>query len=82
MNQFKEGLNSLGNLWTLVLANQEICMPLFVYREEKLTAAIIKNLTKINWTESDRPDLKLLEEDSIYCWELFLQHCESKCNIY
>lgn len=69
--QFKDGMNSCGNLWQIVEKNWKVFLPLFTNKQKELTRDEFRALFTICWSE-EGSNLREKEEDTIFCWELLL----------
>ncbi|XP_073712730.1 G2/M phase-specific E3 ubiquitin-protein ligase-like [Misgurnus anguillicaudatus] len=71
INQFKDGMNSCGNLWKVVERNWKVFLPVFTNQQKPLSREDFRALFTISWSE-EGSNLKDKEEDTIFCWELLL----------
>ncbi|ROI15246.1 G2/M phase-specific E3 ubiquitin-protein ligase [Anabarilius grahami] len=75
--QFKDGMNSCGNLWQIVEKNWKVFLPLFTNEQKGLTRDEFRALFTICWSE-EGSNLREREEDTIFCWELLLNSIQEK----
>ncbi|XP_051983766.1 G2/M phase-specific E3 ubiquitin-protein ligase-like isoform X1 [Xyrauchen texanus] len=75
--QFKDGMNSCGNLWQIVEKNWKVFLPLFTNEQKELTRDDFRALFTICWSE-EGSNLREMEEDTIFCWELLLNSVQEK----
>ncbi|KAJ8046169.1 G2/M phase-specific E3 ubiquitin-protein ligase [Holothuria leucospilota] len=76
IDQFIDGMNSVGDLWATASQNPNSFQQLFVAGKSKpLTHHTVRKLFTIRWAD-ENVLLKEKEEDTIYCWEQFLKKCE------
>ncbi|XP_033113236.1 G2/M phase-specific E3 ubiquitin-protein ligase-like [Anneissia japonica] len=73
IQQFVEGL---GALWTIVKDFPDTLMPLLTSVGKKpMSRDVLKSIMKVRYSE-EGSNLKLMEDDTIFCWEIFLKDCE------
>nr|XP_055028865.1 G2/M phase-specific E3 ubiquitin-protein ligase-like [Misgurnus anguillicaudatus] len=77
INQFKDGMNSCGNLWKVVERNWKAFLPVFTNQQKPLSREDFRALFTISWSE-EGSNLKDKEEDTIFCWELLLNKIQEK----
>jgi len=79
IKQFEEGL---GELFSLMKTHPTVMEQLFVDMGNKTTLSQLKSLYHVQWS-SVGDNKKTAEEDSIYCWEIFLTDisCEFFCTL-
>ena len=68
MRQFIEGL---GPLWDLAQQNPRETKALFIHDPQPITAADFRKLYDISYSPEGANN-RVLEEDTVYCWELFI----------
>ena len=61
-------------LWELVKEHKRTMNELLCFSERRLTAAEMKSLYEVSWSDSHRK--KTQEEDTVFLWEDFLVSCE------
>jgi len=70
IEQFKAGASTL---WSLVMMDHNALRSLFV-SSGSLTYDIFRKLYSVNWSP-DGSNKRTDEEETIFCWELFIQKC-------
>ena len=71
-------MNAMGGLWTRIESAYDAYNRLFVYNEnDNLTASQLRALIHIEFLDKGS-NARPAEEDTVYCWELFLTNCEGK----
>ena len=82
MEQFKEGLNSLYGLWERIQAAPDVFRQIFTCEgQKKLIAADLRAMTEVEYSPKGH-NLRLLEEDTMYSWEILLQNCEGNSLLF
>ena len=77
IQQFIEGMDEVCGLWKYVKANPMTWLPLFCQKADPLTRQTFMDLCNIRWSEVGSNN-RSQEEDTIYCWEVFLQEVNGK----
>ena len=72
MNQFISGLGD--DLWQDIQQNQDSAKFLLVKHDTPLTPKDMKDLYQVD-TSPQGSNHRPLEDDTLYCFEVFLQHC-------
>lgn len=73
---FLLGLDNVAGFWSLVKLDPLPLRGLFVDSDNLLTFVSLKRLFKVRYSESEA--VKDAEQDTIFCWEQFLQMCGGK----
>ncbi|XDV31700.1 hypothetical protein PO909_002663 [Leuciscus waleckii] len=81
INQFKDGMNSCGNLWKIVEKSWKVFLPVFTNQQRGLTREDFRSLFTVCWSEAGS-NLREKEEDTIFCWELFLNKIQASIDFY
>ncbi|XP_051976561.1 G2/M phase-specific E3 ubiquitin-protein ligase-like [Xyrauchen texanus] len=77
ITQFKQGLNSCGQLWETVERHWNAFRPLFTHKEGQLTRLSFRALFKVVWSE-EGSNRREAEEDTMFSWECLLSSIEEK----
>ena len=72
IQQFRNGLNSIGKLGDIVLHNKHVFKKLLGDEPDKLTFTKFKSLYKVEFSE-EGSNKRISENQTIYCFEVFLQ---------
>ncbi|KAK3090577.1 hypothetical protein FSP39_012823 [Pinctada imbricata] len=72
ISQFVNGMESVSNFWSLVKSNPAIFKALFCYTVEPLSKQQFESLCNVSYSEIGS-NKRCLEDETIYCWEVFLQ---------
>ena len=84
MEQFKEGLNSLSGLWERMHVASDVFRQIFTCEGQKKSisiAADLRAMTEVEYSPKGH-NLRLLEEDTMYSWEILLQNCEGNSLLF
>ncbi|XP_038071285.1 uncharacterized protein LOC119740149 [Patiria miniata] len=74
IGQFTDGL---GPLWEDVKGSPKASASLFIYDDHPLSVDVMRKLYKIEYSPPGSNN-RNQEEDTIYCFEVFLQNCEDE----
>ena len=75
IEQFKEGLNDVGGTWNKVHFYPKEFQPLFTELPVALTRDTFKSLYIIEWSP-EGSNRRHKEDETIYCFELYLKKIE------
>ena len=75
-------LNSLSGLWEIIQAAPDVFRQIFTcVGQKKLIAADLRAMTEVEYSPKGH-NLRLLEEDTMYSWEILLQNCEGNSLLF
>ena len=75
IEDFKKGLNVVCGLWDRLTENPSKWKEVMCHRSSPLDKGTFLNLLEIEWSPVGS-NKKIQEDDTIYCWEVFLQDVE------